>query len=36
MPIMDGYELCERMSEIYESFNGLPDYEDLDCEKEEM
>lgn len=29
MPIMNGFEACERILEVYKSFNSLPDYEDL-------
>ena len=32
---MNGFEVCERLSEIYDSFNELPDFEDLNCEQEE-
>lgn len=26
---MNGFEACERICEVYQSFNSLPDYEDL-------
>ncbi len=29
MPIMNGFQACERILEVYKSFNSLPDYEDL-------
>ncbi len=29
MPIMNGFEACERILEVYKSLNSLPDYEDL-------
>ena len=28
MPIMNGYEACEHICEVYNCFNSLPDYDD--------
>jgi len=28
MPIMNGYDACEHICEIYSCFNSLPDYDD--------
>lgn len=28
MPIMNGYDACEHICEIYNCFNSLPDYDD--------
>jgi len=35
MPIMNGYEACQRICEIYKAFNSLPDYDDLLCGTED-
>jgi CheY-like chemotaxis protein len=29
MPIMNGYNACERICEIYNQFNNLPDFDEL-------
>ena len=29
MPIMNGYEACEHINEIYNEVNCLPDFDDL-------
>lgn len=28
MPIMNGYDACEHICEVYNCFNSLPDYDD--------
>ena len=28
MPIMNGYEACEHICEVYNCFNSLPDFDD--------
>ena len=28
MPIMNGYQACERISQVFQYFNNLPDYDD--------
>ena len=29
MPILNGYQACQRICEVYQSFNSLPDYDDI-------
>ncbi len=29
MPILNGYQACQRINEVYNSFNSLPDYDDI-------
>lgn len=28
MPIMDGYEACQRINELYNNFNAMSDFDD--------
>ncbi len=37
MPIMNGYVACERICQLYKSFNCLPDFDNEEaCNKDEQ
>ena len=36
MPIMDGYEACQRINELYNNFNALADFDDEINENEKF
>ena len=33
MPILNGFDACKRICELYSIFNSLPDYDDFDSVK---
>ena len=33
MPILNGFDACKRICELYSIFNSLPDYDDYDSVK---
>ena len=35
MPIMNGFEACEHINEVYNQFNCLPDFDDLLLDQED-
>ena len=36
MPIMDGYEACQRINELYKNFNAMSDFDDEIKENEKF
>ena len=36
MPIMDGYEACQRINELYKNFNAMSDFDDEINENEKL
>ena len=36
MPIMDGYEACQRINELYNNFNAMSDFDDEINENEKL
>ena len=36
MPIMDGYEACQRINELYNNFNAMSDFDDEIKENEKF